>query len=189
MQKQKKSMIMRACLTRRQFLLASGGVTATTILLSSLPGSSKAQDVPAKLARYPRKKIAKLSQLKTDVPITFNYPHDDLYSLSFAVKLGVEAGGGVGPKKDIVAFSTLCNHMGGDFSAIGETYLKEHKVMGPCPLHLTTFDLTRHGMVIAGHATESLPQVVLEVEGDDVYATGIIGLIYGKRDNLEAFVI
>ena len=39
---------------------------------------------------------------------------------------------------------------------------------------------------MSGHATESLPQVVLEVEGDDVYATGILGLIYGKRNSLDA---
>jgi arsenite oxidase small subunit len=40
-------------------------------------------------------------------------------------------------------------------------------------------------MVVAGHATESLPQVVLEVEGGDIYAKGILGLVYGKRDNLD----
>ncbi len=90
--------------------------------------------------------------------------------------------GGVGPKKDIVAFSSLCTHMGG--LMVG-AYRKEDKIAGPCPLHLTTFDLTRHGMVVAGHATESLPQVVLEVEGGDIYAKGILGLVYGKRDNLD----
>jgi arsenite oxidase small subunit len=50
---------------------------------------------------------------------------------------------------------------------------------------MTTFDMTRHGMVVAGHATESLPQVVLEVRGDTIYATGILGLVYGKRNNLD----
>ena len=186
MQEEKKSTTERPCLSRRQFLLTSGGVTATTVFLSFLPGVSRAQAVPAKLAKYPRKKIAKLSRLKTDVPVIFKYPHDDLYSLNFVVKLGVPAGGGVGAKKDVVAFNTLCTHMGGDLSGLKKTYLKEHKIVGPCPLHLTTFDLTRHGMVVAGHATESLPQVVLEVKGDDVYATGVLGLVYGKRDNLEA---
>ena len=55
---------------------------------------------------------------------------------------------------------------------------------GPCPTHLTTFDLTRHGIVIAGHATESLPQITLEVQGDDIYASGVLGLVFGRRDNL-----
>ena len=47
----------------------------------------------------------------------------------------------------------------------------------------TTFDLTRHGMVVAGHATDNLPQVVLELEGDDIYAQGVLGLIYGYSSN------
>ena len=63
------------------------------------------------------------------------------------------------------------------------SYKAKHKALGPCPLHLTTFDLTRHGMVISGHATESLPQARLELEGDDIYVTGIMGLIYGQQTN------
>ncbi|MBI1906526.1 MAG: arsenate reductase (azurin) small subunit, partial [Rhodocyclales bacterium] len=58
-----------------------------------------------------------------------------------------------------------------------------YQVLGPCPMHLTTFDLTKHGMVVAGHGTESLPQILLEVEGDDIYAVGVMGLIYGYADN------
>lgn len=143
----------------------------------------------AELARYPRKRVGAVSQLQTDVPIRFNYPHEELNSLSFMVKLGVPAGGGVGPGSDIVAFNTLCTHMGGDLSDTKTSYLKDYKIVGPCPLHLTTYDLTRYGMVVAGFATESLPQVVLAVEGDEIYATGILGLIYGKRNSLEPSAI
>ena len=64
------------------------------------------------------------------------------------------------------------------------TYKPEHQVLGACPLHLSTFDLTRHGMVVSGHATESLPQVLLETENDDILATGVMGLIYGYSANL-----
>jgi arsenite oxidase small subunit len=59
------------------------------------------------------------------------------------------------------------------------TYKAKYQVLGPCPLHLTTFDLTKHGMVASGHATESLPQIVLELQGDDIYAVGVMGLVYG----------
>ncbi len=171
------------CLTRRQFLLASGGATATTILLLTLPGFPKAQTVPARLTRYPKRRIARLSQLKRDIPMDFKYPFDDhLYSSSFLVKLGVPAGGGVGPDRDIVAFNYLCTHMGGPLQG---TYNKDHKALGPCPFHLTSFDLTRHGIVVVGHATESLPQVTLEVVGDDIHATGVMGLIYGRSSNLQ----
>ncbi|MEZ6152138.1 MAG: hypothetical protein R3C09_18710 [Pirellulaceae bacterium] len=58
-------------------------------------------------------------------------------------------------------------------------------------LYLTTFDLTRHGIVVAGHATERLPQIILEIDGDQIYATGIVGLLYGyhqsnRRDPMMA---
>lgn len=176
-----KKIVERPCLTRREFLLASGGATATTILFLSLPGVGEA--VPARMARYPEKKIATLSALEQDVPIEFRYPFDDhLHSASFLVKLGVPAGGGVGPDNDIVAFNSLCTHMGGPMMG---AYRPEHKAVGPCPFHLTSFDLTKHGMVIAGHATESLPQVVLEVRGNDIYAIGMLGLVYGRYDNLR----
>ncbi|MFQ5874741.1 MAG: arsenate reductase (azurin) small subunit [Dehalococcoidia bacterium] len=168
------------CPSRRQFLIAGGGVTATVLLSSVFPGAAfGAREV--RLTTYPEKKVAALGQLKANVPVAFKYPYDDLHSGSFIVKLGVPAGGGVGANQDIVAFNALCTHMGGPLMG---SYKAQHKVMGPCPLHLTTFDLTRHGMVVAGHATAPLPQVVLEVTGQDIYATAIVGLIYGYNDNL-----
>jgi arsenite oxidase small subunit len=176
-----KKEVDHPCLTRRQFLIAGGGVTATVLLSSVFPATAFG-DRKVRLTTYPEKKIATLGQLKTNVPVSFSYPNNDLYSGSFAVKLGVPAGGGVGSQRDIVAFNSLCSHMGG---LLLGTYKPEHKVMGPCPFHLSTFDLTRHGMVVAGHATEPLPQIVLEVRGQDIYATGVVGLIYGYSDNLR----
>ena len=55
-----------------------------------------------------------------------------------------------------------------------------------CPFHLSTFDLTRHGILISGQAYQSLPQVLLEVKGREIYAVGMIGLIFGRHDNLKA---
>ena len=46
-----------------------------------------------------------------------------------------------------------------------------------------TFDLMRHGTVVSGHATQGLPQVALELDWDDLLAVGILGLIFGFRDN------
>lgn len=173
----------RLCMTRREFLLTSGSATLTTVVLSSLPGAlGRAEAVPATLTKYPKKKIGKVSALKTDKPIFFSYPFDDMTSQNMLVKLGVPASGGAGPKQDIVAFSTLCTHMGGPLAG---AYKSRDKVLGPCPIHMTIFDLTRHGMVVSGHATQSLPQVVLKTKGDDIYATGVLGLIYGKRNNLD----
>lgn len=170
----------RPCISRRDFLLVNGGAVATVMLLP-MPGAEAA--VPAKVRKYPEKKIASLGRLEQDMAFDFRYPFDDeILSASFLVKLGVPAGGGVGPDGDIVAFNGLCPHMGGPLMG---TYKAEHKAVGPCPFHLTTFDLTKRGMVIAGHATESLPQVTLELRGEEIYATGLLGLVYGRYDNLQ----
>lgn len=159
------------CMSRRQFLL-TGGATVALVSLGALPGSAEAAQ--ALKASYPRQKIGSLAALKKGVPLPFNYPYSDVRNI--LVKLGVEAGGGAGPQKDIVAFNQQCTHMGGPLDG---TYKDKYQALGPCPLHLTTFDLTRHGMVISGQATDSLPQIVLEIQGDDIYAVGVMGLVYG----------
>lgn len=161
----------RACMSRRRFLLF-GGTSVALLSIASLPGV--AQVMQALKADYPRQRIGSLSALKTGEPLDFNYPYPEVRNI--LVKLGVAAGGGIGADKDIVAFNQQCTHMGGPLDG---TYKAEHQILGPCPLHLTTFDLTRHGMVASGHATESLPQIVLEVQGDDIYAIGVLGLVYG----------
>lgn len=169
----------RCLMNRRQFLL-TGGI-ATTVVMVGIPGLAEAQ-TPAAVSTYPRKLIAKLSELETDVPVDFEYPDEGQYAESILVKLGREAGGGVGPDKDVVAFNYTCTHQGGPLQG---TYQAADKALGPCPLHLTTFDLTRHGIFIAGQAYQSLPQVLLELDGDDIYAVGMFGLIYGRFDNLQ----
>ncbi len=158
----------RPCISRRAFLLAGASVVA----LTSFNGLAANFEVK----KYPRLKIASLSDLDAGEPVNFQYPPGNPYGTSMLVKLNEKAGGGVGKDQDIVAFNQLCTHMGGPLAG---TYKKEHQVLGPCPFHLTTFDLTRHGMVVSGHATDTLPQIMLEVEGNDVYAVGIMGLIYG----------
>ena len=49
----------------------------------------------------------------------------------------------------------------------------------------STFDLVHNGQVTLGQATQNLPQVLLEVDGDDVFATGVIRLIYGYANTLQ----
>ena len=126
----------------------------------------------------PRQRVGSLADMKIDKPLTISFP--DPRSMCMLVKLGTPAGGGVGPDEDIVAFSMSCPHMG--MTLLG-SYNAKHKGLGPCPSHLTRFDLTRYGIVISGHATESLPQIILEVEDGEIYATGIGGLVYGGNRN------
>jgi arsenite oxidase small subunit len=165
-------------MSRRQFLL-TGSAAVTVVALSAAPGRAEGQTQFALKAVYPRQRIGRLSVLVTGKPVQFNYPYPTVQNV--LVKLGAPAGGGIGPELDVVAFNLQCTHMGGPMHG---TYKAEHQVLGPCPLHLTTFDLTRHGMVVAGHGTESLPQIVLEAAGDEIYATAVLGLIYGYAHNV-----
>ncbi len=168
-------------MSRRQFLLTSGVTTATVMVMVNA-GTPFAKEVPAIVATYPRKLIAKLSKLKQDLPIDFSYPDEGAYAEAMIVKMGLLAGGGIGPGRDVVAFNYTCTHQGGSLT---NTYKADTKSLGACPLHLSTYDLTRHGILISGQAYQSLPQVLLELSGDDIYAVGVFGLIFGRYDNLQ----
>ncbi len=177
---------------RREFIIGAiaGGAAATVVILlpvaltddgdegssASLPG---ADDTGVVLMTYPRRRIASLSDLKRGEPLDFEFPLQG--QQAFLVKLGASAKGGLGPDGDIVAFSYLCAHMG--CPLVGQ-YKDEHKILGPCTCHFTTYDLRNNGMVVLGQATQNLPQITLAIEDDDIYATGTMGLIYGFRDNL-----
>jgi len=181
----KASCVSNKCLiSRRGFLLGSGAVAVSTMAVTLLPGVAHADKAAVQVARYPSKKIGNVKQLKQDVPVAFNYPDEGRYSDMMLVKTGTRCGGGVGAKQDIVGFSTFCTHQGGPLEG---SYNKKYKSLGQCPFHLSTYDLTRYGMLISGQAYESLPQVVLEVDKKgDIYAVGMMGLIFGRYDNLEA---
>ena len=171
----------KCLMSRRKFLFTSG-ISTATVMVAMNSGTAFAKDVPAQVATYPRKLIGKLSELKQDDPVDFQYPDEGAFSESMLVKLGVPAGGGVGPNRDVVAFNYTCTHQGGP---LGGTYKADTKSVGACPLHLSTYDLTRHGILISGQAYQSLPQILLELEGDNIFAVGVFGLIYGRYDNLQ----
>jgi arsenite oxidase small subunit len=166
---------------RRQFLFGAGAM----ITMLSMPGWMRRAGMPAQIqaqiAEYPRQLIGKLSDLKVGEPVAFKYPWDHANATNFLIKLGQVAGGGVGPDNDVVAFNSFCTHQGASLTG---KFNADVGVAGPCPLHWTTFDLTRHGMVVSGHATLGLPQIILETDGDDIYATGVMGLIFGYYNNL-----
>lgn len=162
--------------SRRQFLFMGAAAVSVIALERVLPGPI----LYAQRASFDRQHIAALGDLEPGVPVAFNYPYEHPSALNNLIKLGAPAGGGIGPDDDIVAFNTVCPHMGFPLSG---TYKPEHQVMGPCGWHLSTYDLTRHGIIISGHATQGLPQITLELDGDDIYATGVQALIFGFADN------
>ncbi len=130
--------------------------------------------------RYPPMRLARVADLVEGQPLDFRYPLEE--HNNFAIKLDRPAWGGVGPDNDIVAFSYLCSHMGCPLNGL---YNHDHAMMGPCPCHFSRFDLTKSGILILGQATQSLPQILLEVHHGDLYALGVSGLVYGFADNLR----
>lgn len=169
-----------AAVSRRAFLFGTGA----TLIWLQLPACDglAGQRVRAELARHPRRVVARLSELEVGKALTFQYPVEHPAATVSLLKLGRPAGGGVGPDADVVAFSIYCTHQGGPLAGL---FRADPPVVGPCPMHWTTFDLTRHGMVVSGHATSALPQILLETEGDQIVATGVMGLLYGAHDNHE----
>ncbi len=182
----------RLRLSRRDFIIgviAGGAAASVAVLLPVTPiadgdegpggGPMRIDGPGVVLVTYPRQRIARLSDLKQGEPVDFEYPLQGQQNL--LVNLGEPAQGGVGPDSDIVAFSSICTHMGCPLTG---QYKDEHKILGPCPCHFTTFDLRHNGMVVLGQATQNLPQITLAVEDGDIYATGMMGLVYGFRENL-----
>ncbi|MFQ5968795.1 MAG: arsenate reductase (azurin) small subunit [Acidimicrobiia bacterium] len=182
-------------LTRREFILigaATGATAASGVLVPVSVASRKfvsedeasdtatVSDEPMALVRFfPKVKVAQLSTLREGEPVTFDYPL--VGQRNILVKLGRPAAGGLGPEEDIVAFSSICTHMGCPL----EEYRHDQKVLGPCPCHFSTFDLAHGGMVTLGQATQNLPQVLLTTDGDDIFAEGVVRLVYGFDNTLE----
>ncbi|MGF1764958.1 arsenate reductase (azurin) small subunit [Aliivibrio kagoshimensis] len=177
----------KCMMSRREFLMYSGAAasTASIVSLTMFPGTAQATSTQARVVGYPRLKIAQLSDLKDNEPVYFNYPDNGPNSQAILSKMGVQAGGGIGKQQDVAAFSLMCTHQGGPLNGQYKV-VGEHRVLGQCPFHLSTFDLRRHGIIVSGQAYESLPQVLLELDGDDIYAVGIMGLLFGRTDNIIA---
>lgn len=148
-----------------------------------LVNCSEAGDAPWDIDDFveegcPPVSIATLGDLVEGEPFDFDYPVEGLEC--FVVKLGEPAQDGIGPDGDIVAFSYLCTHMG---CSLKSGYNHEHKILGPCKCHFTTFSLRKRGMVVLGQATQNLVQVKLELEGEQIVAMGLEGVIYGELRN------
>jgi arsenite oxidase small subunit len=160
-------------ITRKQALIggaaAVGGGTAVVI---GVTGCGDEDEGP----KHPRATVARVSDLKANTPVNFEYPLKGQNSV--LIDLGEEVPGGVGDNNSIVAYSILCQHMG---CAVG--YQRDRKRF-LCNCHQSVYDPAREGYVVQGVAQRPLPQIALEVEDGNIVATGINGLIYGYRDNL-----
>jgi len=169
-------------LSRRHFFKVSGGLAAGAGLASgAIPNVAHAAtgaDAGSTVLPYPRKALGAAAQVKVGEPVAFTYPDDS--SPCTLVKLGTAAEGGVGPDRDIVAFSTLCTHMGCPVAFDAKSGCFK------CPCHFSTFDAEKAGQMVCGQATENLPRIVLQYDAGagTVTAVAVDGLIYGRQSNI-----
>ncbi|HSP58063.1 MAG TPA: arsenate reductase (azurin) small subunit [Halomonas sp.] len=169
-------------LSRRSFLKLTGSSAAVGTL--SLSPIARAQQDPnpattgSTTLPYPREVVARLDELEVNQPLYFNYPDDR--SPCVALRKGREVKGGVGPQKDVVAYSTQCTHMGCPVS-----YDQEAETF-KCPCHYSIFDPDNAGQMVIGQATENLPRIILEYDEaeDALLAVSVDGLIYGRQANI-----
>ena len=170
--------------SRRTFLKVGGtsvAATAAAIVKPACAASSVAQTAPQTshtLLPYVPKTVANASQMTQGTPLVFSYP--DAASPCVAVKLGVAAPGGVGPSRDIVAYSMMCTHMGCPVAFDSGTNTFK------CGCHYSMFDAEKSGQMIAGQATENLPRIRLSYDEKTgrISATGIDGMLYGRQANV-----
>lgn len=169
-----------AGVSRRSFLKVGGGGLAAGAALgpSGALAEGKADHVGRVTLPYPEKPIAVAAAMSVNEPVSFQYPDDE--SPCVAIKMGSAVPGGVGPESDIVAFSTLCTHMGCVMNYDGES--RNFK----CPCHFSVFDCEKGGQMIIGQATSDVPSIILRHDDadDSINAIGVNGLIYGRQSNI-----
>lgn len=162
---------------RRQFLRGAGVATAGAAA-ATVVATERANAAPANAQiDYPSNKLANVKNLKVNVPVEIEYPDAD--SPGIIIKLGQAVENGVGPDKDIVAYSVLCPHKGWALN-----YNSDDRTLN-CPGHFSRFDVEADGQQIWGHATQNLPQFTLRVDNKgDIYAEGASDLIFGRPSNV-----
>lgn len=151
--------------SRRGFLKAAGILAGTAVVSPAMVASTEKAKTQSVFGEYESNKIGTVSQLKKDGEIDFNYPDDN--SMCKAVYVNGE----------IKAYSIICTHKG------CPTLYNKDLQQFECPCHYTKYDAAKDGQMVIGHATGGLPKVLLEIKGDDIYAVGFDGLIFGRINN------
>lgn len=176
---------MTGKISRRGFIKAGGGSAAlagvslaTGGLVTTNPAHAATAGGTNATLNYPETAIGRAKSLKTNVPLAFSYP--DAGSPCALIKMGHAVPGGVGPGQDIVAYSTMCTHMGCPVSY--DAASRNFK----CPCHFSVFDSEKTGQMVTGQATENLPRILLHynAKDDTITAVGVDGLIYGRQANI-----
>jgi arsenite oxidase small subunit len=164
--------------SRRDFLKLSGGVAASAAAVPTNALAASSADAGGAVLPYKAKVVGRAGTLGADQAVAFTFP--DASSPCALLKMGTPVPGGVGPNQDIVAYSTMCTHMG-----CAVNYDSAQRVFR-CPCHFSVFDAEKSGEMVCGQATENLPRIVLKYndKDDSVTAVGVVGLLYGRQSNI-----
>ena len=156
---------------RRNFLklaAAAGGALTIAAVASSIKAATFVPTAATETT-WPIVTITNISQLTMATPVIFNYPLTNTPNI--LVKLGVAATNGVGPDKDIVAFSSICQHLGCQYSFVPRggspvcnAAYKAATPMGYCCCHGSQYDFVNGGKVLGGPAPRSVPMVQLQFD-------------------------
>ena len=149
---------------------------AVGIAAATLAGIGASDASAAKTTGYPAIDIVRLDLLEPGSEVAFDYPDENGPSVLLRLKGAVSQG--IGPGKDIIAYSNLCTHKGCQLN-----FLTERQML-VCPCHWSSFDPAKEGRLVIGQASQSLPRVKLEISDGMVRAIGMDGLIYGRHTNI-----
>ncbi len=124
---------------------------------------------------FPKVKVANISQLEVNQPVIFNYPLSN--EPNFLVMLSQPAEYGIGPQKNVVAFSAICEHYGCiyHFRTSLAPYGGPDVPGGHCPCHGSLYNFLEDAKVVGGPAPCPVPRVILELDSStgDIYAVGM----------------
>lgn len=188
---------------RRTFMRTCAGTVACSAvagtLVERLAGAGE-------LVTYQKSRLVdasgqplKASELSTSEAYVFNYPMKG--TPCFLIRLGSEArpaelkpkagqpyawSGGVGPQKDIVAYSAICPHQLAytkkassaiSYQAGASEIAEGRKGMITCCAHDSVFDPANGASVVSGPAKQPLTAIRLEHDpaDDGLYAVGVYG--------------
>ena len=121
-------------INRRSFLKLGTGAVATGTVAAVTPGVASAapMNTSSTTLPYPKKPVGTVHQLSETKPMAFSYP--DGASPCLAIKMGAAVPGGVGPNHDIVAYSTMCTHMGCPLATTPERRSSSARATSACSM-------------------------------------------------------
>jgi nitrite reductase/ring-hydroxylating ferredoxin subunit len=138
---------------RRDFMkflvLTSGALAVGQLWIAGQNWMRKARGLP------PRRRIASVDDVPVGGSLVFQYPGE----LDHCVLVRIA-------DRDLVAYSQKCTHLS------CAVIPRPEKGVLHCPCHEGLFDL-RSGAPTAGPPSRPLPRILLEVRGQDIYATGV----------------